>query len=117
MSHVALHDQTPPVARRRADAGEADGVIGRAVRREGDVAAIAIDASAAALDYVWAIKKTPIVVNDSRGFFANRCVTAYLREGHLMLAEGVPPANAASLESGAPGRNRSSSSVRTTVRR
>ena len=50
------------------------------------------EALAAALDYVRAIKKTPIVVNDSRGFFANRCVTAYLREGHLMLAEGVPPA-------------------------
>jgi 3-hydroxyacyl-CoA dehydrogenase/enoyl-CoA hydratase/3-hydroxybutyryl-CoA epimerase len=50
------------------------------------------EALAAALDYVRTIKKTPIVVNDSRGFFANRCVTAYLREGHLMLAEGVPPA-------------------------
>ncbi|TDR93370.1 3-hydroxyacyl-CoA dehydrogenase NAD-binding domain-containing protein [Enterovirga rhinocerotis] len=49
-------------------------------------------ALAAALDYVRAIKKTPIVVNDSRGFFANRCVTAYLLEGHLMLGEGVPPA-------------------------
>jgi 3-hydroxyacyl-CoA dehydrogenase/enoyl-CoA hydratase/3-hydroxybutyryl-CoA epimerase len=49
-------------------------------------------ALAVALDYVKAIKKTPIVVNDTRGFFANRCVGAYLREGHLMLAEGVPPA-------------------------
>ncbi|HEY7382246.1 MAG TPA: 3-hydroxyacyl-CoA dehydrogenase NAD-binding domain-containing protein [Beijerinckiaceae bacterium] len=49
-------------------------------------------ALAVALDYVRAIKKTPIVVNDSRGFFANRCVTAYLLEGHLMLTEGVPPA-------------------------
>ena len=49
-------------------------------------------AVALALDYVRAIRKTPIVVNDSRGFFANRCVTAYLREGHLMLLEGVPPA-------------------------
>ena len=45
-----------------------------------------------ALDYVRAIKKTGIVVNDSRGFFANRCVLAYVREGHKMLAEGVPPA-------------------------
>ena len=45
-------------------------------------------ALATALDYVRAIRKTPIVVNDSRGFFANRCVTAYLLEGHLMLAEG-----------------------------
>jgi 3-hydroxyacyl-CoA dehydrogenase/enoyl-CoA hydratase/3-hydroxybutyryl-CoA epimerase len=45
-----------------------------------------------ALDYVRAIRKTPIVVNDARGFFANRCVGAYILEGHLMLAEGVPAA-------------------------
>jgi 3-hydroxyacyl-CoA dehydrogenase/enoyl-CoA hydratase/3-hydroxybutyryl-CoA epimerase len=49
-------------------------------------------ALAAALDYVRAIKKTPIVVNDGRGFFANRCVGAYIREGHIMLREGAPPA-------------------------
>ncbi len=49
-------------------------------------------AIAAALDFVRIIKKTPIVVNDCRGFFANRCVLNYIREGHLMLAEGVPPA-------------------------
>jgi 3-hydroxyacyl-CoA dehydrogenase/enoyl-CoA hydratase/3-hydroxybutyryl-CoA epimerase len=49
-------------------------------------------ALAAALDYVRAINKTPIVVNDSRGFYANRCVTAYLLEGHKMLVEGVPAA-------------------------
>jgi 3-hydroxyacyl-CoA dehydrogenase/enoyl-CoA hydratase/3-hydroxybutyryl-CoA epimerase len=49
-------------------------------------------ALAAALDYVRAIRKTPIVVNDARGFFANRCVGAYILEGHLMLTEGVPPA-------------------------
>ncbi|MCP8940007.1 3-hydroxyacyl-CoA dehydrogenase NAD-binding domain-containing protein [Alsobacter sp. SYSU M60028] len=49
-------------------------------------------ALATALDFVRAIRKTPIVVNDGRGFFANRCVTNYVREGHLMLAEGVPPA-------------------------
>ena len=49
-------------------------------------------AIAAALDFVRMIKKTPIVVNDCRGFFANRCVLNYIREGHLMLAEGVPPA-------------------------
>jgi 3-hydroxyacyl-CoA dehydrogenase/enoyl-CoA hydratase/3-hydroxybutyryl-CoA epimerase len=47
-------------------------------------------ALAAALDFVRAIKKTPIVVNDSRGFYANRCVLNYIREGHLMLMEGVP---------------------------
>ena len=49
-------------------------------------------AIAAALDYVRAIRKTPIVVNDSRGFYTSRVVTAYLREGHLMLMEGIPAA-------------------------
>ncbi len=45
-----------------------------------------------ALDFVRAIRKTPIVVNDSRGFYTSRVVGTYLREGHLMLAEGVPAA-------------------------
>ena len=49
-------------------------------------------ALAVALDFVRMIKKTPTVVNDARGFFANRCVGAYLLEGHLMLVEGVPGA-------------------------
>jgi 3-hydroxyacyl-CoA dehydrogenase/enoyl-CoA hydratase/3-hydroxybutyryl-CoA epimerase len=49
-------------------------------------------ALAAALDYVRLIRKTPIVVNDARGFYANRCVLAFIREGHLMLCEGVPAA-------------------------
>jgi 3-hydroxyacyl-CoA dehydrogenase/enoyl-CoA hydratase/3-hydroxybutyryl-CoA epimerase len=49
-------------------------------------------ALAAALDYVRAIRKTPIVVNDSRGFYTSRVVGTYLREGHLMLAAGVPAA-------------------------
>jgi 3-hydroxyacyl-CoA dehydrogenase / enoyl-CoA hydratase / 3-hydroxybutyryl-CoA epimerase len=49
-------------------------------------------AIAAALDYVRAIRKTPIVVNDSRGFYANRCVLRYLSEGHEMLLEGIPAA-------------------------
>jgi 3-hydroxyacyl-CoA dehydrogenase/enoyl-CoA hydratase/3-hydroxybutyryl-CoA epimerase len=49
-------------------------------------------ALATALDFVRAIKKTPIVVNDCRGFFVNRCVTAYMVEAHKMLVEGVPPA-------------------------
>ncbi|HEY4775343.1 MAG TPA: 3-hydroxyacyl-CoA dehydrogenase NAD-binding domain-containing protein [Xanthobacteraceae bacterium] len=49
-------------------------------------------ALAAALDFVRAIKKTPIVVNDSRGFYTSRVVGTYIREGHLMLMEGVPPA-------------------------
>ena len=45
-----------------------------------------------ALDYVRAIRKTPIVVNDSRGFYTSRVVGTYIREGHLMLMEGVPAA-------------------------
>src|ERR1700751_920218 len=49
-------------------------------------------ALATALDYVRQIGKTPIVVNDSRGFFANRCVLRYTAEGLEGLMEGVPPA-------------------------
>ena len=49
-------------------------------------------ALAVALDYVRAIRKTPIVVNDSRGFYTSRVVGTYLREGHLMLTEGIPAA-------------------------
>jgi 3-hydroxyacyl-CoA dehydrogenase / enoyl-CoA hydratase / 3-hydroxybutyryl-CoA epimerase len=49
-------------------------------------------ALAVALDYVRAIRKTPIVVNDSRGFYTSRVVGTYIREGHLMLMEGVPAA-------------------------
>jgi 3-hydroxyacyl-CoA dehydrogenase/enoyl-CoA hydratase/3-hydroxybutyryl-CoA epimerase len=49
-------------------------------------------ALAVALDYVRAIRKTPIVVNDSRGFYTSRVVGTYIREGHLMLTEGVPAA-------------------------
>jgi 3-hydroxyacyl-CoA dehydrogenase / enoyl-CoA hydratase / 3-hydroxybutyryl-CoA epimerase len=49
-------------------------------------------ALAMALDYVRAIRKTPIVVNDSRGFYTSRVVGTYIREGHLMLTEGVPAA-------------------------
>ncbi|HXX03526.1 MAG TPA: FAD-dependent oxidoreductase [Xanthobacteraceae bacterium] len=49
-------------------------------------------ALAMALDYVRAIRKTPIVVNDSRGFYTSRVVGTYIREGHLMLTDGVPAA-------------------------
>ena len=49
-------------------------------------------ALATAMDFVRAIKKTPIVVNDCRGFYVNRCVINYMLEAHLMLMEGVPPA-------------------------
>jgi 3-hydroxyacyl-CoA dehydrogenase/enoyl-CoA hydratase/3-hydroxybutyryl-CoA epimerase len=50
------------------------------------------EAVARAFDYVRQIKKTPIIVNDSRGFFTSRVVTAHIAEGHHMLDEGVPPA-------------------------
>jgi 3-hydroxyacyl-CoA dehydrogenase/enoyl-CoA hydratase/3-hydroxybutyryl-CoA epimerase len=49
-------------------------------------------AIAVALDFVAAIKKTPIVVNDTRGFYVNRCVFRYINEAYDMLIEGVPPA-------------------------
>ena len=49
-------------------------------------------ALAVALDYVRAIKKTGIVVNDTRGFYVNRCVLRYMNEAFQMLIEGVPPA-------------------------
>jgi 3-hydroxyacyl-CoA dehydrogenase/enoyl-CoA hydratase/3-hydroxybutyryl-CoA epimerase len=49
-------------------------------------------ALATALDFVRVIRKTPIVVNDTRGFYANRCVLNYIQEGHLMLLEGIPAA-------------------------
>jgi 3-hydroxyacyl-CoA dehydrogenase/enoyl-CoA hydratase/3-hydroxybutyryl-CoA epimerase len=47
---------------------------------------------AIAMDYVQRIKKTPIVVNDSRGFYTSRVFGTYTREGMLALAEGVAPA-------------------------
>jgi 3-hydroxyacyl-CoA dehydrogenase/enoyl-CoA hydratase/3-hydroxybutyryl-CoA epimerase len=43
-----------------------------------------------ALDVSKAIKKTPIVVNDSRGFFTSRVIGTFINEGIAMLAEGVP---------------------------
>lgn len=45
-----------------------------------------------ALDYVRRIGKTPIVVNDSRGFYTSRCFATYVYEGVEMLIEGVPAA-------------------------
>ncbi|SFQ96418.1 3-hydroxyacyl-CoA dehydrogenase NAD-binding domain-containing protein [Poseidonocella sedimentorum] len=57
-------------------------------------------AVAKSLDYVRQIRKTPIVVNDARFFYANRCIIPYINEGIRMVAEGVEPAlieNAAKL--------------------
>ncbi|WP_099826827.1 3-hydroxyacyl-CoA dehydrogenase NAD-binding domain-containing protein [Oceaniglobus indicus] len=49
-------------------------------------------AVAKALDFVRQIRKTPIVVNDARFFYANRCIIPYINEGIRMVAEGVAPA-------------------------
>jgi 3-hydroxyacyl-CoA dehydrogenase/enoyl-CoA hydratase/3-hydroxybutyryl-CoA epimerase len=49
-------------------------------------------AIAQALDYIQQIRKTPIVVNDSRGFYTSRVFGVFTREGISMLAEGVKPA-------------------------
>lgn len=49
-------------------------------------------AVAKALDYVRQIRKTPIVVNDARFFYANRCIIPYINEGLRMVREGVAPA-------------------------
>ena len=49
-------------------------------------------ALACALDFVRQLRKTPIVVNDGRFFYANRCIIPYLNEGLRMVAEGVAPA-------------------------
>ncbi len=45
---------------------------------------------ARAMDFVQKIRKTPIVVNDSRGFFTSRVCGAFISEGHRMLKEGIP---------------------------
>ncbi len=50
------------------------------------------DTLARSMDYVRAIGKTPIVVNDSRGFFTSRVFGTYVSEGMALLEEGVPPA-------------------------
>ena len=47
---------------------------------------------ARAFDYVQAIGKIPIVVNDSRGFFTSRVFGTFVMEGAAMLSEGIPAA-------------------------
>ncbi|WP_109468577.1 3-hydroxyacyl-CoA dehydrogenase NAD-binding domain-containing protein [Albibacillus kandeliae] len=54
-------------------------------KETGDVAV------AKALDYVRQIRKTPIVVNDARFFYCNRCIIPYINEGARMITEGVKP--------------------------
>jgi 3-hydroxyacyl-CoA dehydrogenase / enoyl-CoA hydratase / 3-hydroxybutyryl-CoA epimerase len=57
-----------------------------------------------ALDVAKQIGKTPIVVNDSRGFFTSRVIGTFINEGLAMLTEGVPPATVeqASSQAGYP---------------
>lgn len=59
---------------------------------------------ARAFDYVLQIGKTPIVVNDSRGFFTSRVFGTFIQEGMRLLAEGVHPAKVemAALKAGMP---------------
>ncbi|MEM0922751.1 MAG: 3-hydroxyacyl-CoA dehydrogenase NAD-binding domain-containing protein [Pseudomonadota bacterium] len=54
--------------------------------KTGDVAV------AKALDFVRQIRKVPIVVNDARYFYANRCIIPYINEAGSMVAEGIAPA-------------------------
>ena len=59
---------------------------------------------AAALDFTGQIRKTPIVVNDSRGFYTSRVIGFFLNEAMRMLAEGIDPAviEAAGRQAGYP---------------
>lgn len=61
-------------------------------------------AIAKAVDVALQIKKTPIVVNDSRGFFTSRVIGTFMGEAVAMLAEGVPAQSIeqAALQSGYP---------------
>ncbi|MBT25173.1 3-hydroxyacyl-CoA dehydrogenase NAD-binding domain-containing protein [Thalassobius sp. S69A] len=49
-------------------------------------------AVAKALDYVRQIRKTPIVVNDARFFYCNRCIIPYMNEAMRIVTEGTPAA-------------------------
>jgi len=59
---------------------------------------------ARAYDYVQAIGKIPIVVNDARGFFTSRVFGTFVMEGAAMVGEGIPPAvvEQAGLQAGMP---------------
>jgi len=59
---------------------------------------------ARAFDYVQALGKTPIVVNDARGFYTSRTFGTYVMEGATLLAEGIPAAviENAAMQAGMP---------------
>ncbi|NMM83707.1 3-hydroxyacyl-CoA dehydrogenase [Rhodococcus sp. SRB_17] len=62
------------------------------------------EALARVFDYVQAIRKTPIVVNDSRGFFTSRVIGTFINEAIGMVAEGIDPATVeqAGMQAGYP---------------
>ncbi|MFI8435385.1 3-hydroxyacyl-CoA dehydrogenase NAD-binding domain-containing protein [Streptomyces sp. NPDC079020] len=64
------------------------------------------EALARAFDLVRRIGKTPIVVNDSRGFFTSRVIGQFINEGVAMVGEGVEPASVeqAAAQSGYPAK-------------
>ncbi|WUH94971.1 3-hydroxyacyl-CoA dehydrogenase NAD-binding domain-containing protein [Streptomyces sp. NBC_00433] len=64
------------------------------------------EALARAFDLVRQIRKTPIVVNDSRGFFTSRVISNFINEGVAMIAEGVPAASVeqAAAQAGYPAK-------------
>ncbi|MEW2165572.1 3-hydroxyacyl-CoA dehydrogenase NAD-binding domain-containing protein [Streptomyces sp. NPDC007084] len=63
-------------------------------------------ALARAFDLVRQIKKTPIVVNDSRGFFTSRVIGQFINEGVAMVGEGIEPASVeqAAAQAGYPAK-------------
>ncbi|MFG2520278.1 3-hydroxyacyl-CoA dehydrogenase NAD-binding domain-containing protein [Streptomyces sp. NPDC048527] len=64
------------------------------------------EALARAFDLVRQISKTPIVVNDSRGFFTSRVIGHFINEGVAMVAEGIEPASVeqAAAQAGYPAK-------------
>ncbi len=64
------------------------------------------EALARAFDLVRQIRKTPVVVNDSRGFFTSRVIAQFLNEGVAMVGEGVEPATVeqAAAQAGYPAK-------------
>ncbi|MFS0697333.1 3-hydroxyacyl-CoA dehydrogenase NAD-binding domain-containing protein, partial [Streptomyces nitrosporeus] len=64
------------------------------------------EATARAFDLVRQIRKTPIVVNDSRGFFTSRVIGRFIDEGVAMVGEGIDPASVeqAAAQAGYPAK-------------
>ncbi|GGW78752.1 3-hydroxyacyl-CoA dehydrogenase [Streptomyces lucensis JCM 4490] len=64
------------------------------------------EALARAFDLVRQINKTPIVVNDSRGFFTSRVIGQFINEGVAMVGEGIEPASVeqAAAQAGYPAK-------------